>query len=83
MKVAETIPPKVLEKETETNSAATTSEEKQKNFLNNQVIDFQSYSAREKINLSKITNIKIFWPKNAYKIRAWNFANLFVNVWRA
>ena len=60
MKVVETIPSKVSEKETEINSAATTSEEKQKNFLNNQVIDFQSYSAREKINLSKITNISIF-----------------------
>ena len=42
-------PSRILDDESKTNSAATPSEEKQKDeVLNNQVVDFHSYSAKEK-----------------------------------
>ena len=71
---------KILEKESKTNIAATTSEEKLKGeYLNNQVVGFHSYSARKKIIYRKKQMLIFFRRMNAYKIRAWNFANLFVN----
>ena len=51
-KNVKTPPSRVLVKESKTNSAATPSEEKQKDeVFNNQVVDFYSYSAKEKKKL--------------------------------
>ena len=50
-------PSRILVNESKTNSTATPSEEKQKDeFLNNQVVDFQSYSAKDKKNDLNIEN---------------------------
>ena len=59
---------KILEKESKTNGAATTSEEKLKGeFLNNQVVDFHCPSARKKIIFRKKQTLIFFRRKNAYK----------------
>ena len=58
-KNVETPPSRVLVNESETNSAATPSEEKQKyEVLNNQVVDFHTYSAKEKKDNLNIENNK-------------------------
>ena len=50
-------PSRILVTESKTNSTATPSKEKQKDeFLNNQVVDFQSYSAKDKKNDLNIEN---------------------------
>ena len=58
-KNVETPPSRVLIDESKTNSAATPSEEEQKDeVLNNQVVDFHSYSAKEKKDNLNIENNK-------------------------
>ena len=58
-KNVETPPSRVLINESKTNSVATPSEEKQKDeVLNNQVVDFHSYSAKEKKDNLNIENNK-------------------------
>ena len=58
-KNVETSPSRVLINESKTNSAAIPKEEKQKDeVLNNQVVDFHSYSAKEKKDNLNIENIK-------------------------
>ena len=58
-KNVETPPSRVLVNESETNSAATPSEEKQKDeVLNDQVVDFHTYSAKEKKDKLNIANNK-------------------------
>ena len=58
-KNVETPPSRVLVSESETDNAATPSEEKQKDeVLNNQVVDFHSYSSKEKKDNLNIENNK-------------------------
>ena len=58
-KNVETPPSRILINESKTNSAATPREEKQKDEdLNNQVVDFHSYSAKEKKDNLNIENNK-------------------------